>query len=278
MNKKELERLKLISKGIKDKIGEDFAVTFILGSGYGDLIPENELKDRIKYSDLSGFPDKMVKGHRGEILTKEVKGKRILFFSGRFHYYQGYDAFDVTLPVRISKMIGSKIMVITNAAGGINHNFKPGDIMIIKDHINLMKNPLIGNSTEGYDLFIDMSEPYSLRLRRIAMSIVKNIGYRGKFKEGVYVATTGPSYETKAEIEFFKRIGADAVGMSTVPEVIVARQEELEIFAISVITNMAAGISKVPLKHSEVLETMNDTKVVLYSFITQFLNKVVDIL
>ena len=278
MNQKQFEQLIGISKSIQNEIGTGYDIAFILGSGYGDLIEERKIRKRIYFKDIPKFPDKVIVGQRGEILTMDFKSRKILFFSGRFHYYQGYSPFEVTLPVRISKMLGVRIMIITNAAGGINCDFKPGDIMIIKDHINLMKNPLIGFSVEGYDLFVDMSNSYSERLRNTAINVAEEIGAVQKFKEGIYVATTGPSYETKAEIEFFKRIGADAVGMSTVPEVIAAVQEGIEIFAISVITNMAAGISKNPLNHEDVLKTMSETKKTLYPFFMHFLDKIIEFL
>ncbi|RKX95734.1 MAG: purine-nucleoside phosphorylase [Spirochaetes bacterium] len=278
MNHEQYKKLKEITGEIKSRIDENFDVSLILGSGYGSIIDGMGVIDRVKYSSIPGFPHSTIKGQRGEILTTKIEGKKILVFNGRFHFYQGYSLFEVTLPVRVSKLLGAKIIILTNAAGGINKDFNPGDVMIISDHINLMNNPLIGFSIEGYEVFVDMSQPYSPRLRNVAMYIARKLGIENRFKSGVYIATTGPSYETKAEIEFFKRIGADAVGMSTIPEVIVAKQEGLEVFGMSVITNMAAGITNLPLKHEDVLETMEKTKKILHPFFGLFLKRIITFL
>lgn len=273
MNQEEFERLKYIVDSFQNKIGTKYDIAFILGSGYDDLIINGEISKKIRYVDIPKFPHNMITGQKGEVLTKYINRKKVIIFCGRFHYYQGYSPFEVTLPVRISKYLGVRIIIMTNAAGGINSNFKSGDIMIIRDHINLMKNPLVGFSVKGYDVFVDMSEPYSLKLRNLAVGIADKLGIKHRFKDGIYLATTGPSYETKAEINFFKKIGADAVGMSTVPEVIVSKQENMEVFALSVITNMATGISTTALNHKDVLETMGKAKEILSPFFDNFIKE-----
>jgi purine-nucleoside phosphorylase len=252
------ERVERAAVYVGEKVGTGFHAAIILGSGLGKIAEGLEGKKIIAYSEIPGFPSALIEGHRGELVAGSIGGKRTLVYSGRFHYYQGYSLAEVTLPVRIAKRLGISLLIVTNASGGINVSFKPGDIMLISDHINNMGvNPLIGSEATHFGpLFIDMSEPYDRLLRERAGEIAAKDGRIGKLKEGVYLATMGPSYETKAEISFFNRIGADAVGMSTVPEVIVAVQEALRVLGISVITNMACGIGEGALSHEEVLSTM----------------------
>ena len=253
------ERVESAAAYIGEKAGSGFHAAIILGSGLGKLAEELEGKKIIPYSEIPGFPSSLIEGHRGELVAGSFEEKRTLVYSGRFHYYQGYSLAEVTLPVRVAKRLGVPLLIVTNASGGINVSFKPGDIMLISDHINFMGiNPLIGGEAAIFGpLFIDMSQPYDRSLRERAEEIAEKNGRIGELKEGVYLATIGPSYETKAEISFFNRIGVDAVGMSTVPEVIVAVQEGLRVFGISVITNMACGIGEGALSHEEVLSTMD---------------------
>ncbi len=246
---------------IQKRIMGGMKVGIILGSGLGRVADEIGGKIVINYRDIPGFPGPTVQGHKGELVAGRLGEKMIVVFNGRFHYYQGFSLQDVTLPVRIAKRMGVENLIITNASGGINSDFKPGDIMLINDHINYMGvNPLVGEDPLTFGpIFVDLSEPYDTGLMEKTKEIARQNSSIGELKEGVYLATSGPSYETKAEISFFKKIGADAVGMSTVPEVIVAAQEGLTVLGISVITNMACGIARGALTHEEVLETMSKT-------------------
>lgn len=230
----------------------------ILGSGLGDIVEGAGRRLAVNYADIPGFPKAMVQGHKGELVCGELAGKGVIIFNGRFHFYQGYSLRDVTLPVRVARRLGVETLIITNASGGINRDFKPGDIMLIKDHINLIGgNPLIGEEAGSFGpLFVDMTEPYDSELIAKTGQIAEAMHGVGSLRQGVYLATSGPSYETKAEITFFERIGADAVGMSTVPEVIVANQEGMRVLGISVIANMACGVKEGKLSHHEVLEAM----------------------
>jgi purine-nucleoside phosphorylase len=251
-------RLEGAASYVRDRTGGGFHTALVLGSGLGLIAEDVDEKLTIPYRDIPGFPSTLVAGHRGEIVAGYLGGKRVLVFSGRFHYYQGFSLAQVALPVRVSKRLGASTLIVTNASGGINRSFRPGDIMLIQDHINCMGgNPLMGAEGASFGpVFIDMSAPYDAILRDKAMQVASADRRIGDLKEGVYLATTGPSYETKAEIAFFKKMGADAVGMSTVPEVIVAVQERLSVLGISVITNMACGIADGALSHEEVLDTM----------------------
>ncbi len=228
----------------------------ILGSGLGKLAGEIKNDVRVPYRDIPGFGHATITGHKGELVWGSFAGKKILTFSGRFHYYQGYSMQEVTMPVRVMKQLGVKTAIITNSSGGINREFRPGDIMLIRDHINLLGyNPLIGVDSKYFRTpFVDMSEPYDHALISEVKKLAEKDPVIGKLREGVYIAVTGPSYETKAEIEFFARVGADAVGMSTVPEVIVCAQEGIRVLGISIIANRATGIKQGALSHEEVLE------------------------
>ena len=244
---------------LKDRIRGPLKAAVILGSGLAGVADQLGAKETIRYGEIPGFlpgfgPSGLVQGHKGELLF----GEGTVIFNGRFHYYQGYPLSEVTFPVRISKRLGARVLVVTNASGGINRRLRPGSIMLITDHINCLgSNPLVGaDPGEFGPLFVDMSEPYSRVLVEKAREISRRRPDIGRLAQGVYLATTGPSYETKAEIAFFRRIGADAVGMSTVPEVIVAAQEGMRVLGVSVIANMACGITKGRLSHAEVLSSV----------------------
>jgi purine-nucleoside phosphorylase len=230
-------------------------IGLILGSGLGVLADQIEDPVQIPYEQIPNFPVSTVEGHKGQLVIGQLKGKCVVAMQGRFHYYEGYSLQTLTFPVRVMAAIGVKTLIVTNAAGGVNTDFEPGDLMIIEDHINFTaQNPLIGpNDIEFGARFPDMSEAYSRTLRDIAMkaAAIRNI----PLKSGVYAGLTGPSYETPAEIRMLRILGSDAVGMSTVPEVIVARHSGLEVLGISCISNMAAGILPQPLSHNEVMET-----------------------
>lgn len=222
---------------IANKIKVKPKVALILGTGLGDFARSVEVKLEIPYSDIPNFPSTTVDGHAGKLIYARHKDKDILIMQGRIHFYEGLPMEAITYPVRVMKYLDIQTLILSNASGGMNENFKVGDLMIINDHINLMPNPLIGKHFPQFgERFPDMSEPYSKKLIDLAHQIAQenNIGVH----EGVYLSVTGPTYETPAEYRFFRIIGADAVGMSTVPEVIVARQMGIQCFAVSVITDL----------------------------------------
>lgn len=230
-------------------------IGLILGSGLGvlaDLITEEV---RIAYHDIPHFPVSTVEGHEGELLLGVIEGRRVVMMKGRFHMYEGYGPETTAFPVRVMKELGVTSLLVTNAAGGVNTDFSAGDLMLITDHLNLTgRNPLIGpNDPELGVRFPDMSSAYSRRLLDAARETAASQGYT--FREGVYAGLLGPNYETPAEIVMLRRLGADAVGMSTVSETIVARHAGIEVLGISCITNMGAGILDQPLSHDEVMET-----------------------
>lgn len=255
-----LESLIKTTEYIKGKTDKKPKIGLILGSGLGDLADSIVNPDIISYKDIPGFPVSTVKGHKGLLVTGELCNKSVLCMQGRFHYYEGNPMNKIIYPIRVMKMLGIETLIITNAAGGINKSFRPGDLMLIEDHINLMgTNPLIGfNDEEIGPRFPDMSEAYDKNLRETAFNCAKKNEI--DIKSGVYLALTGPSYETPAEIRAFRALGADAVGMSTVPEVIAANHCGIKVFGISCITNMAAGINNMPLSHKEVIATTEKSK------------------
>lgn len=224
---------------IRNKIGNEIPVAgIVLGSGLGKLAEVIEDKTVIPYNDIPHFPASTAVGHKGNFISGKLGGKFVLAMQGRFHYYEGYPMEYVTLPIRVMKVLGINYLFVSNAAGGVNYNFRIGDLMVIEDHINLLPNPLIGpNMDEFGPRFPDMTHPYDPSLISIANSIASKMGI--ELKKGVYLASTGPTYETPAEYKYFRTIGADAVGMSTIPEVIVARHSGIPVFGISVITNEA---------------------------------------
>lgn len=252
---------------LKEKFPTSPQIGLILGSGLGVLADEIEQAIKIPYSDIPNFPVSTVEGHAGQLVYGQLEGATVVVMQGRFHYYEGYSFDKVTFPVRVMKALGVEQLVVTNAAGGVNESFEPGDLMIISDHINNMGgNPLIGPNDSALGVrFPDMSEAYSKRLRQLAKDVANDIGLR--VREGVYVANTGPAYETPAEIRMIRIMGGDAVGMSTVPEVIVARHAGMEVLGISCISNMAAGILDQPLTHDEVIETTEKVKADFLRFV-----------
>lgn len=239
---------------VKPEIG------LILGSGLGVLAEEIENPVKIAYSDIPNFPVSTVEGHAGQFVFGTLNGKNVAAMQGRFHYYEGYGMDKVTFPVRVMRELGIEKIIVTNAAGGINEEFEPGDLMVLSDHINNFgANPLIGpNSEEFGPRFPDMSTAYTENLQQLAHETAKDLGM--KLQSGVYVGNTGPTYETPAEVRMLRTLGGDAVGMSTVPEVIVARHAGMDVLGISCISNMAAGILDQPLHHDEVIETTEKVK------------------
>ncbi|RCW31604.1 purine-nucleoside phosphorylase [Marinilabilia salmonicolor] len=229
-------------------------VGIILGTGLGGLVKEIEIKETVSYGDIPNFPVSTVEGHEGRLIFGSIRGTEIVAMQGRFHYYEGYDMQEVTFPVRVMKALGIDHLIVSNASGGLNPDFKVGDIMVITDHINMFgDNPLIGrNHNELGPRFPDMSEPYSKELSQRALKIAKNNGI--ELKTGVYVGTAGPTFETPAEYKFFRVIGGDTVGMSTVPEVIVARHAGMTCFGVSIITDSGVPGQIVEISHEEVQE------------------------
>ena len=227
----------------------------ILGSGLGafaDLVLE---KQAISYKDIPHFPISTVEGHAGQLVFGKVQGRSVVVMQGRFHYYEGYTMHEVTFPIRVMQVLGVAGLIVTNAAGGINPDFHPGDLILIKDHLNMMgDSPLRGaNLSSLGPRFPDLSEAYNRNWRQKALVIARELGINPQ--EGVYAAMSGPNYETPAEIRFLRSSGADMVGMSTVPEVIVANHGGMQVLGISCVTNMAAGILGQKLSHVEVMET-----------------------
>ena len=250
-----LEQLEEAKQYIENKTALKPDVGLILGSGLGVLADTLEERVTIPYGDIPHFPVSTVEGHAGELLIGMAGGRPVVMMSGRFHLYEGYSPGTVTFPVRVMKAMGVRQLLVTNSAGGINTQFRPGDLMLITDHLNLTgQNPLAGpNEARLGPRFPDMSEAYSKRLRNVAREAAGQLGI--ELREGVYAGLLGPSYETPAEIRMLRQLGADAVGMSTVLEVIAARHAGLEVLGISCITNLAAGILDQPLSHDEVVDT-----------------------
>jgi purine-nucleoside phosphorylase len=229
-------------------------VGLVLGSGLGGFAQALDQPAAIRYGDIPHFPTSTAIGHKGELVLGTSGGVPVAVMAGRVHLYEGYRPEQVVFPVRVLARLGVKVLILTNAAGSVNVNYKPGELMVLSDHINLMGvNPLVGpNEDELGPRFFDMSEAYDPALREIAEKACWKAGVT--VRHGVYIAVSGPSYETPAEIRAFRTLGADAVGMSTVPEVIAARHMGLRVLAISCITNQAAGVTKKKLDHLEVLE------------------------
>lgn len=246
----------------------------ILGSGLGDIVSNMRPVFReIPYSDIPNFPSSSVVGHSGKLIFGELEGIPLLVMSGRVHFYEGYGMRQVVFPVRVLLRLGIRSLIITNAAGGINRSYHAGDLMLITDHINLLGgNPLTGPNLEEFGpRFPDMSEIYDNKLRKLALAKASQLELI--LRQGVYVATAGPSYETPAEIEMFRRLGADAVGMSTVPEAIAANHAGAKILGISCITNMAAGVLAQKLDHQEVLTTAARTREVLTRLLSEIIQQ-----
>jgi purine-nucleoside phosphorylase len=246
---------KRAADAMRDKLKvESPVLAMILGSGLGKVAAALESPRKVSYGDVPGFPRVSVVGHAGEATAGKLDGREVVVFSGRPHMYEGNPAQMVAFPVRVLHALGAGVLFLSNAAGGIRRSYRAGDLMIIEDHINLMsQNPLTGPLQEGDDRFPDMSEAYDALLRKLMRDTAPELSV--PLHEGVYAGLTGPSYETRAEIRMLERLGADAVGMSTVPEVIVARALGMRVAGVSCIANVASGLSALPVSHSEVLDT-----------------------
>ncbi len=253
MMKDTLDYIETYTDGFKPEIG------IILGSGLGDLA-DTYCEYAIPYDKIPGFSKSSVEGHKGQLVFAVIGNRNVVMMQGRIHYYEGHSMQDITYPVKVMKKLGVKTLIITNAAGAINKSFRPGDLMVITDHINLMgANPLVGKNDETLGpRFPDMSEIYNKNLIKLADAAGRNL--RIDLKHGIYIASSGPSYETPAEIKMARYLGADAAGMSTVPEAIVANYCGMKVLGISCISNYASGVSTKKLSHDEVIETTNAVK------------------
>ncbi len=246
-----LEQIKETTKFIKKHTNFEPEFGIILGTGLGGLVNEIQIEHILEYSRIPNFPVSTVEGHSGKLIFGRLGKRKVVAMQGRFHYYEGYEITKVTFPVRILKYLGIQALVISNASGGVNPSFEIGDLMIIEDHINLIPNPLVGKHYPEFGArFPDMSETYSLDLIAKAEKIAANKGI--KVQKGVYTGVTGPTLETPAEYKYFRTIGSDAVGMSTVPEVIVAHQMDIPCFAISIVTDLGVPGKIVKVTHEDV--------------------------
>ncbi|MBD5204436.1 MAG: purine-nucleoside phosphorylase [Bacteroidales bacterium] len=266
-----LEKIKEIAAFIRSRVEKTPEYAVILGTGLGDLVDHIEISAEIDYKLIPGFPVSTVEGHSGRLIFGTLGGKYIMAMQGRFHYYEGYDMKEVTLPVRVMKELGVKTLFVSNAAGGMNKEFKVGDVMVITDHINLFpENPLRGRNYEELGpRFPAMTEAYDKKLIALADALADADGVR--LMHGVYVGTAGPTFETPAEYEYFRIIGGDAVGMSTVPEVIVANHAGMKVFGVSVITDLGGkDVTDVPT-HEEVQKAAMKAQPVMCGLITSML-------
>ena len=261
-------------ESVKAKVDFRPEVALILGSGLGDYADEIEIVQTVDYTDIEGFPTSTVAGHKGRFVFGYVDKTPVVIMQGRVHYYEGYPMSDVVLPTRLMGLLGAKKLILTNAAGGVNFDFKPGDFMMLTDHITTgVPSALIGANLEELGVrFPDMSEVYSTKMQEIVRETAKEQGI--DLKEGVYAQFTGPNYETPAEIRMARAWGADAVGMSTACEAMAARHMGMEICGISCITNLAAGMSKEELNHKEVQETADRVAKQFKTLITGIITRI----
>lgn len=253
-NGKQSETVKKTVKWLKSKTGGSSpSVAMIMGSGLSSAVPDMSGAVNIPYSEIPGFPRTTVTGHAGRLSFGKISGKDVAVMCGRFHYYEGHEMGALAFPIRVLGFLGVKTLIVTSAVGSIRTNLKPGDLLILKDHINMMgNNPLRGIYEKTFgDMFPDMSEPYDKALREEALKICAKLDICST--EGVYIANPGPSYETPAEIRAYRSMGADVVGMSVVPEVISARQMRIKVLCLSWITNFGSGVTKAMLSHPDVL-------------------------
>lgn len=268
---KQISKIKKAATFIQKKLEKDIDFLIILGSGLGDFANHLSNPLIISYQDIPYFPLKQIQGHSGELVLGTLYNKTVAIMKGRPHYYQGYSDEEMRFPIHLFARLGVKKVIITNACGGMNPDFIPGDIMLIEDHINMMgRNPLTGDNQDEIGLrFVDMTEPYKQDWIQLFSEIASH--EKIQIKKGIYVSYFGPNYETKSEIKAYRQLGGDAVGMSTVPEVIVANHAGMNVLGISCITNMSTGISKTSLSHEEVLvvskQALSKISILLLKFI-----------
>lgn len=244
----------------------------VLGSGLGGLSKGIEIEYAIPYKDIPNFPVSTVAGHKGQLLFGTIAGKRIVAMQGRFHYYEGYTTKEITFPIRVLAAMGIRFVILSNAAGGINPTFNVGDVMFISDHINLLPNPLIGPHDERLGVrFPDMGEAYSKKLMKLADAIAYTLDI--DVQHGVYIGDTGPTYETPSEYQYYRVIGGDAVGMSTTPEAIVARQSNLPVFGVSVISDLGGKDIECFITHEEVITAVAKAEPKLIAIITELIRR-----
>lgn len=248
------ERVATAAATIREALTSVPKTAVVLGSGLGPLADRLADREELSYAAIPHFPETTVAGHAGRLVAGAVGGARVIYLQGRFHFYEGHDLATVTLPVRVLKQLGVEVLVLTAATGGVNPEYRPGDIVCLSDHLNLIgQNPLRGpHDARLGPRFPDMTEVYSHRLRGIAAREAERLGF--SLRSGVYACLPGPSYETPAEIRMLRTLGADVVGMSTVPEAVVARHAGLEVLAFALVTNAAAGVTGEPISHEDVLE------------------------
>lgn len=255
---------------VRAKIGAaEPEIAIILGSGLGGLADEIEDAVRVPFADIPGFPEPTVLGHAGALVSGRLGGRNVIALAGRFHMYEGHPVALAGFPVRVMHALGARTLFVSNAAGAIRRDFAPGDLMIIDDHLNLtFANPLTGPVQDGEERFPDMSEPYDARLRAGLKAAGEKLGIA--LREGVYACLPGPSFETRAEVRMLERLGADAVGMSTVPEVIVARARGMRVAGVSCITNAASGTTEFPVLHADVLDVTARSATAFQSLVRTF--------
>jgi purine-nucleoside phosphorylase len=261
------------AEAVRERLGVTAPVCgIVLGSGLGALADDIEGARRVPFAEVPGFPEATVVGHAGALIGGRLAGREVIALAGRFHMYEGHPPQLAGFPVRVLKALGVRTLFVSNAAGGVRRTFNAGDLMIIADHVNLMfRNPLIGPVQEGDLRFPDMSDPYDLPLRRLLREVARERSI--PVQEGVYAGLLGPTYETPAEVRMLERIGADATGMSTVPEVIVAKAAGLRVAGVSCITNMACGITTHPLNHEEVLQVGREAGPRFRALVTEFVRR-----
>lgn len=269
-----LKKIKETAEFIQSQIDTQPRVGIILGTGLGGLVKEIEISTEIPYEDIINFPVSTVEGHHGKLIFGSLSGVPVVAMQGRFHYYEGYSLQEVTFPVRVLKMLGIEMLFVSNASGGMNPVFEIGDLMVITDHINMLPgNPLIGiNYPELGPRFPDMSEPYHKKTIEKALHLGNKLDI--KLQTGVYIATSGPTFETPAEYIYFRKCGGDVVGMSTVPEVIVARHMNIPCFALSIVTDLGVPGKIVEITHEEVIRVANEAEKRMTTLIKELIKEI----
>ena len=266
---KAYEKLMKCVASVREKTDFVPEVAIILGSGLGGFADGIKIEKTISYNEIEGFPTSTVEGHKGQFVFGYVKETPVVIMQGRVHYYEGYQMTDVVLPIRLMKMMGAKVLFLTNAAGGLNYDFQVGDFMMITDHImNFVPSPLIGKNIDEFGpRFPDMSEIYKKDLQKIIRAAAGKLGI--KIQEGVYIQLTGPNFESPAEVKMCRTLGADAAGMSTAAEAVAANHMGMKVCGISCITNLACGMTKEPLSHEEVQETADRVAIDFKKLVTE---------